>query len=168
MPETHRPMRRANRELTNKDELKGIVERATVVRVGFTDEEGMAIVPMNYGFEWDEAAEGAGLTLWLHSAGEGRKADTWGTSPEVAIELDVEAGVTTGDYSCAYSYAYESIMGTGRISPVADKANKLHGLELIMAHMAPDAPVRFSGEAVERVAVWRVDLTHFTGKRREA
>ena len=168
MAETHRPMRRAKREVTNKDEVKGIVERATVVRVGFTDEEGMAIVPMNYGFEWDEAAEAPKLTLWLHSAGEGRKADAWSKAPEVAIELDVEAGVTTGDYSCAYSYAYESIMGTGRISPVVSKDEKLHGLELVMAHMASGAPVKFSDEAVERVAVWRIDLTHFTAKRREA
>ena len=35
-----------------------------------------------------------------------------------------------------------------------------------MAHLAPDAPVTFSPEAVNRVAVWRVDVGHFTGKHR--
>ena len=84
----------------------------------------------------------------------------------VAIEMDIEGGVTMGDYSCAYSFAYRSIMGTGRIVPVTDPAGKLHGLERIMAHLAPDAPVTFSPEAVNRVAVWRVDVGHFTGKHR--
>ena len=50
--------------------------------------------------------------------------------------------------------------------PVTDPAGKLHGLERIMAHLAPDAPVTFSPEAVNRVAVWRVDVDHFTGKHR--
>ena len=48
-------------------------------------------------------------TFWLHCASEGRKTDAWAADPRVALELDVPAGVVSGDYSCAYSYAYESI-----------------------------------------------------------
>ncbi|MBS6401850.1 MAG: hypothetical protein KH396_07980 [Atopobiaceae bacterium] len=46
-------------------------------------------------------------TFWLHCASEGRKTDAWAADPRVALELDVPAGVVSGDYSCAYSYAYE-------------------------------------------------------------
>lgn len=165
-PKAPRAMRRANREVTDPADLAGIIGRAHVLHVGFSDAEGLAVVPMNYGFEW---AEGRGLpTFWLHSAGEGRKADAWASSPEVALELDVEGGVITGDYSCAYSYAYESIMAWGRIRPVTDAAEKLRGLTQVMAHMAPDAPVSFSDEAVARVAVWCIDVERISGKRREA
>lgn len=168
-----RPMRRKKREVTDADELRSIFERARTAHIGFTDDEGMAIVPMNYGFDWqgpegsDEASHPT-CVLWLHSATEGRKASAWTKSPEVAIELEVEHGVTAGDYACAYSYAYESIMARGTVARVDDPADKLHGLERIMAHMAPGAPVAFSDEAVARVAVWRVDVTRLTGKRREA
>ena len=34
--------------------------------------------------------------------------------------------------------------------------------------MAPEAPVTFSDEAVARVAIWRIDVSRLTGKRREA
>ena len=165
-PKAPRAMRRANREVTDPADLAGIIGRAHVLHVGFSDAEGLAVVPMNYGFEW---AEGQGLpTFWLHSAGEGRKADAWASSPEVALELYVEGGVITGDYSCAYSYAYESVMAWGRIRPITDAAEKLRGLTQVMAHMAPDAPVSFSDEAVARVAVWRIDVERILGKRREA
>ncbi len=165
-PKAPRAMRRANREVTDPADLAGIIGRAHVLHVGFSDAEGLAVVPMNYGFEW---AEGRGLpTFWLHSAGEGRKADAWASSPEVALELDVEGGVITGDYSCAYSYAYESVMAWGRIRPVTDAAEKLRGLTQVMAHMAPGVPVTFSDEAVARVAVWRIDVERISGKRREA
>lgn len=165
-PKAPRAMRRANRKVTDPADLAGIIGRAHVLHVGFSDAEGLAVVPMNYGFEW---AEGQGLpTFWLHSAGEGRKADAWASSPEVALELYVEGGVITGDYSCAYSYAYESVMAWGRIRPVTDAAEKLRGLTQVMAHMAPGVPVTFSGEAVARVAVWRIDVERISGKRREA
>lgn len=164
-PKAPRAMRRANREVTDHADLAGIIGRAHVLHVGFSDAEGLAVVPMNYGFEW---AEGRGLpTFWLHSAGEGRKADAWASSPEVTLELDVEGGVITGDYSCAYSYAFESVMAWGRIRPVTDAAEKLRGLTQVMAHMAPDAPVTFSDEVVARVAVWRIDVERISGKRRE-
>lgn len=220
-PAAHRPMRRAKREVTDSTELKAIIERAQVLRVGFADDEGIAVMPMNFGLEWnldkqegvreeDSRAEGnraeattakgaragdaqagdvqaettstegiqapapAGTggvsslpTFWLHSAGAGRKAEAWSRSPEVALELDVEGGVIGGDFSCAYSFAYASVMAWGRIHPVTDTAEKLRGLEALMAHMAPDAPVHFSPEAVAHVSVWRVDAERLTGKRRE-
>lgn len=108
------------------------------------------------------------LTLWLHSAMEGRKARAFVDGAHVAIEMDLEDGVITGDYSCSYSYAYRSIMGQGRIRRVEDKAAKLKGLGLIMEHMAPGSCIEFTDQAVERVAVWRVDVEHFAGKQRAA
>ena len=164
-------MRLSRREVTDVGELRSIVERATVLHVGCADAEGPFIVPMSFGFEVDEADEGAGAarwTFWLHSAGEGRKAEAWDAAGEVALELDVPAGVVVGDYACAYTQAYESVMATGRISRVDDPAEKVHGLECLMRHMAPGAPVTFSDEAVGRVCVWRVDVAHLTGKRRSA
>ena len=150
-PKAPRAMRRANREVTDPADLVGIIGRAHVPHVSFSDAEGLAVAPVNYGFVW---AKGQGLpTFWLHSAGEGRKADAWASSPEVALELDVEGGVITGDYSCVYSYAYESVMTWGRIRPVTDATEKLCGLTQVMAHMAPGVPVTFSDEAVARVAV---------------
>lgn len=163
-------MRLAKRAVTDADELRGIVEACRTVRIGAADGEGIFIVPMSFGYEWDAGAGAPRLTLWLHSAGEGRKAAAFGTrgteGVTVAVEMDCEDGVITGGYSCSYSFAYRSIMGSGTVRPVSEPAEKLRGLSLIMDHMAPGAPASFSDEAVERVSVWRVDVEELTGKRR--
>lgn len=169
--ETHRPMRRAKREISDPNRLRAIIDACQTVRIGAIDAEGMFIVPLSFGYDWELDADAAAhLTLWLHSAEEGRKADAFNAGSDagapVALEMDCEDGVITGDYSCAYSFAYRSIMGTGRVHPVHDPRKKLHGLDRIMAHMAPGAPAAFSDEAVARVAVWRVDVERFTGKQR--
>lgn len=163
-----RPMRRAHRAVTSGEDLAAIIGRCEVVRVGSCDAEGPFIVPMSFGFERGERDGRSAWTFWLHSAQEGRKVDAWRADPRVALELDVPSGVIRGDFACAYSFAYESVMASGVVAPVTDEAEKRHGLALIMAHMAPDQPVTFSDEAVRRVAVWRVDVEgeSLTGKRR--
>ena len=159
-----RPMRLVKREVTDEAQLRAIVERARVVHLGMSDEEGVFVVPMNYGFEWPAGA--AAPTLWLHSAPAGRKVDAWRANPQVAVEIEVESGLIEGDYSCAYSFAFESVMAQGRVAEALEDVDKLHGLERIMEHVAPGAPARFAPEALARVAVWRVELAHLTGKRR--
>ena len=186
-----RKMRNEKRKVTDEDELKAIVEACQTVRLGVIDEEGMFIVPMSFGYEWDaDDAEAfcstnanapaacsdaeepvAHLTLWLHSAGEGRKADAFransaGGAP-VAIEMDCEDGVIEGPYACKYSYAFRSIMGSGRIFAIENGEDKVYGLTKIMEHLAPGAPTAFGPGIIERVSVWRVEVDHLTGKRRE-
>ncbi len=165
-----REMRRAKREVTELEELRAIVDAAQTVRVASHDAEGLFIVPMSFGYEVVKGAvDGAEprWTFWLHCAGEGRKVDAWSADPQVALELDVEGGVISGDFSCAYSYAFASIMASGRAVRVTDADEKVRGLTAIMAHMAPGAPVKFQPEAVSAVDVWRIDVDRLTGKRRE-
>ena len=164
-------MRLAKRAITEPDALRGVIEACRTVRLGAVDDEGMFIVPMSFGYEWGVRPEGTPhLTLWLHSADEGRKAAAFLAGGDdgvpVAIEMDCEDGLITGDFACAYSYAYRSIMGRGRVYPVRERAQKEHGLARIMEHLAPGSPQTFPQGAVDRVAVWRVEVEHFTGKQR--
>ena len=165
-------MRLAKREIKDAGTLLDTIESCKTVRIGAVDEEGVFVVPMSFGYEWEpdrgNADEAPKLTLWLHSATEGRKARAFEIEPRIAIEMDIEDGVICGDYSCAYSFAYRSIMGSGIIRKVKDKAAKLRGLNAIMEHMAPGSEIEFSDEAVERTAVWRIDVAEFTGKQRVA
>ena len=36
-----------------------------------------------------------------------------------------------------------------------------------MEHLAPEAEIQFKEEMLHRVAVYRIDVTEFTGKKRE-
>lgn len=162
-----REMRLKKREITDPEILNEILESCEVVRIGAMDEDGMFIVPMNYGYEIQEEKGSLQVCLYLHGAKEGRKAAAFATNPRVAVEMDYNHEVITGDYTCAYSYAYRSIMGNGTITEVTEPEAKIKGLEKIMAHLAPGAKIAFLPEMVERVAVWRIDINTFTGKERK-
>ena len=160
-----RQMRLGKREITEPGQLREVLRDCQVVRIGTSDEEGMFIVPMNFGYEFSEP-EGS-LKLYLHCAAEGRKAEAFARNPQVAFEMDCGHEIIRGDYACSYSYAYRSIMGNGVIHKVEASEEKLHGLRLLMEHLEPGANMEFKPEVLARVAVYRVDVTAFTGKRRE-
>nr|WP_230974367.1 pyridoxamine 5'-phosphate oxidase family protein [Treponema vincentii] len=64
-------MRRADREVTDYQQIKSIIEQAKVVHIGMIDNDRPYVVPMQYGFVF---ADGT-LTLYVHCAKEGRKLD---------------------------------------------------------------------------------------------
>lgn len=168
-------MRLAKREITDENELRELVEECQVLRVGTIDDEGMFIVPVNFGVVWhgrDTAVPGSEpiASFYIHSAREGRKATCWSAGGaagvSVAIELDRDNGNITGEYACAYSRAYASVMGNGRIAEVTDEGERAHGLALLMEHAAPGAPAAFSPDSMARAAIFRIDVTSLIGKKR--
>ena len=162
-----RNMRLAKREVTETEALRQILEDCDVVRLGLTDEDGMFIVPVNFGYELSEENGARKLQLYIHSAKEGRKAEAFVKHPVAALEMDCGHEVITGEYTCSYSYAYRSIMGTGTVRELAEEQEKIHGLTRIMKHTAPDAEIEFLPEMLERTGVYCIDVTHFTGKERK-
>ncbi|MGI6070642.1 MAG: pyridoxamine 5'-phosphate oxidase family protein [Blautia sp.] len=164
----YRKMRLSKREVRDKKELRNIIENCDVLRIGVCDEEGIFIVPVNFGYEWKEDSMGnVDLRLYLHSAGEGRKADAFAVNPMVAIEMDCDHELITGDYACSYSFGFSSIMGSGRIYQVTDPEKKKHGISLVMAHTAPGTALDFKEEMIRRTNVYCIHVEHFTGKERK-
>ena len=101
----HRMMRRADREVTDCEQIEGIVAACRIVHVGYADAEGLTIVPLNFGYEWQrrEGAgtgdELAGLTLYIHSASIGRKLDAIraaGNALDVAFSMETDCEVIAG------------------------------------------------------------------------
>ena len=156
-------MRRDDRAVTKLSEIRAILESCQVCRLAMQDEVGLYIVPMNFGF----ALEGDGhLTLYFHSAPEGRKIAALAAAPQVAFELDGGHELVEGAAPCAYSFNYCSITGTGRAVFCTALKEKIAGLQAIMAHQAGrDFP--FTEAMVQNVAVFRVDVDAYTAKARQ-
>lgn len=159
-----REMRLAKREIQEKKRLMEILDQAKVLRIGTMDQEGIYIVPVNYGYEWKE---GEALKFYIHSAKEGRKVQAFAAREDVGFELDLEQGVIRGTYTCSYSYAYQSITGTGKIRLLEDMEEKKQGLARIMEHMASEAELSFSPEMLQAVNVYCLETTAFKGKERK-
>ena len=57
----HRMMRRADREVTEPQQIDAIIATCKIVSLAYTDAEGITIVPLNFGYVFD--AESNHLTL---------------------------------------------------------------------------------------------------------
>ena len=101
-------MRRADREVTDRNQLEEILKACHAVHIGAQDGDGMFVVPMNYGY----SLEGDRLTLYVHSAQEGRKVAAFRAGGTVAFEMDGGHALRTADTACGHSYTYQSIMGS--------------------------------------------------------
>lgn len=156
-------MRRAEREIVDVEEILAVIEACQVCRLGMIHNGMPYIVPLNFGYEY---ADGT-LVLYFHSAREGKKITALRENPRVCFEMDVEHGLIKGETPCKYSYAYESVMGTGTASFIETAAEKTHALDVIMTRQLGQ-PVGFSypEQALAALATYRVTAESFTGKRR--
>ena len=77
--------------------------------------------------------------FYLHCAGEGRKLDLLRLDARVGFEMDGAHALKDGDVPCAYSYFYESVVGTGRVEFIDGAEEKARALERIMAQQTGEA-----------------------------
>ncbi|MBT1171950.1 pyridoxamine 5'-phosphate oxidase family protein [Bifidobacterium sp. MA2] len=162
-----RMMRRADREVTDPDVIASIIAGCDIVDVAYTDAEGLTIVPLNFGYEYDRA-DGR-LVLWMHSARRGRKLDAVraaGNRLPVAFSMRTDCEVVAGRTACAWGESFKSIVGNGVASIVDDLDECRHGLELLMAHQAHIPHVAFTDAQIRSVTVWKIESEYLTAKIR--
>lgn len=153
-------MRRSDREVKDLQELENILQTCHAVHIGAQDGEGMFVVPMNYGYR----LEGERLTLYIHSAPEGRKVSVFRAGGNIAFEMDCGHALRTADTACAHSYTYRSIMGSGSIRELVDRGEKREALKAIMEHMTGKREWDIPDGALDHTAVFALTVECWTGK----
>lgn len=154
-------MRKANREITDFDEIVGVMRECDVCRLALNSPDGAPyIVPLNFGI----AVDGNAIALYFHSALEGLKLDLIRRDDRAAFEMDCKLQPLPAEEGCRCSFAYESVVGTGTIHLV-DGEEKVRGLDLIMAHYRLGESAHYSPAVAQRTAVYRLDVKTITGKR---
>ena len=123
-------MRRKDREVKDFGRIADIVKDCDCCRLGLVDGNEAYIVPMNFGFD---TADGK-LSLYFHCASEGRKLDLLGRNELVSFEMDTKHALTTGERGCDWSFQYQCVMGTGRVTALTERDEKILALNKIMSH----------------------------------
>ena len=125
-------MRRKDRKLTDKTDLLAVLDEADVCRLAIQTGRAPYIVPLNFGYAWDES-----LVLYFHSATEGRKLDLLTANGDVGFELDTGHELVKADLACNWGMKYRSIIGTGKVSFIEDESEKAAALSVIMRKYRP-------------------------------
>ena len=152
-------MRRKDREVTDITEKIEIINSCKVIRVAMKDTEGLYIVPLNFGYSYLNDK----LTLYFHSAKEGRKLNAIEENPEVAFEMDCEHRLIEAKIACLYGFAFKSIVGNGIASIVENIEEKKIALSLLMQHQT-GKDFTFENKHANAVTVFKVDVTDFSAK----
>lgn len=154
-------MTRRERQLTDESHIRHILDTAKVVHLGMVDGDEPYVVPMNYGYIWEEGK----LTLYLHGARRERKLDVLRVNPRVFFEMECDLHPFTNEVACKYGMAYSSLMGKGSAVIVEDVAEKQKSLTVLMQTQAGKT-FTFTEKLADVVGVIRIDVEEFTAKHR--
>lgn len=102
-------MRRADREITDFDELITVMRGCDVCRLALHDEPYPYILPLNFGLE----VNGGTVRLYFHGADTGTKYDLIARNPNASFEMDRGHGLILDDEHGNCTMTYESVIGQG-------------------------------------------------------
>jgi nitroimidazol reductase NimA-like FMN-containing flavoprotein (pyridoxamine 5'-phosphate oxidase superfamily) len=154
-------MRRSDREVKGAAEIIKIIEKCDVCRLALSDGNVPYIVPMNFGYEYINEK----LTLYFHGAKEGKKLKIIQSNPLACFEMDCSHKLIEAEEAAKYTMEYESVVGNGRINFCTGKTEIIKGLTRLMKTYAKDREFVFPDSVIESVAVFRLEVSEFTGKR---
>ena len=157
-------MRRKDRELTDLDSVFEIIEHCHVLHLGMVDDGKPYVVALNFGYE----REGDSLILYVHCATEGRKLDILRNNPAVFFQMDCASELVPGstERPCAFSWKYESVMGSGNVEFIDDVEKKSYALNKIIQHVGgTDGNLQFPETSLIHTCVLCIQSNDFTGKQ---
>lgn len=154
-------MRRKDREVTNINEVEEIIKQCKTCHIAMVDNGVPYVVPLNFGYVLNENT----LTLYFHSAHEGKKIDILHINNKVCFEMSYEGQPVHAATPCNSGYYFSSIIGYGNVEFVEEVNEKCNALSLLMKHQA-DRSVEFNEAQANSVCVFKIKSTDFTGKRK--
>lgn len=153
-------MRRRDREITDKAVIEEFIAKEQILRVAFCDEGDIYIVPVNYGYSCDEQQ----YVFYFHGAKAGRKYELAKKNPTVGFEIDGKYMLLESENACDFSATFESVIGTGTLSLIEDRAEKIKGLNAIMKQTTSKAEWDYKPEMLDAVAVFRLAVDKLSCK----
>ena len=154
-------MRRAERAVEDPLQICKILDRCRVLHLGMHTPEGPYVVPLNFGYAYENGA----FSFVFHCAHEGRKLDCLALDPRVCVEVDGGHALIEGTSACVYGFHYQSVIGFGRAERVTDPAEKACCLSLLMRHQT-GRDFSFTPAQAAGVTVCRVSVHTLTAKAR--
>jgi uncharacterized protein len=152
----HGPMRRKDREITNRAEIDAILHAGRVMRIALADNNAPFLVPVFYAYD--------GEAVYFHSAQAGTKVDILKRNPQVCFEVSLDHDVIASDRACDFEARHRTVIGFGRAVFVESDADKADILRRIVGRFSEEQ-FAFSEVDLRRTAVVRIAIESITGKK---
>ena len=152
---------RREKLITDIDKVLEILKKSKVLHLGLVDGDEPDVVPMNYGFTYEEEK----LTIWLHGGTAGRKYDIIRKNPKVFFEMECDLIPFEGDVACKYGLSYSSLMGKGVATIIESSEEKQRALSVFMKTQT-NGNFEFNEKLASVVGIIKIDVSEFTAKHR--
>ena len=157
-------MRRADRKIQSFEEMVDVISRCDVCRLGLHDGDYPYILPLNFGVKAEKETQT--VTLYFHSALEGHKIELMQKNNLASFEMDCRHQLQYKAEQGMCTFAYESIIGHGTIHMIENADEKMQALKILMNHYYPGENKYFNPAAIPRTAVYCLEVTQMSGKRK--
>ncbi|MCR5667260.1 MAG: pyridoxamine 5'-phosphate oxidase family protein [Eubacterium sp.] len=154
-------MTRRELEITDLGEIKKILETCKVLHLGLVDDGNPYIVPMNFGYTFEEGK----LVLFLHSGVKGYKLEVMKKNPTCCFEMECDVTPFAGKVSCQYGMAYSSIIGRGEVEIITDPKEKI-GMMTTFMKSQTGKDFEFNERLVSIVTMMKIEVSEYTAKHR--
>jgi len=150
------PMRRKDREMTDRAEMDDVLRAGKVMRLALADGDMPFLVPVFYAYD--------GESLFFHSARKGSKIDILKRNPKVCFEVSLDHGIIESDAACDFEARHRTVIGFGQAQFVDDEAQKAAALDRIVARFT-DKRFEYPAANLKATAVVRIAISSIKGKR---
>ena len=154
-------MRKADREIKNKEEIIDIIKRCDVIRLAFNNGDYPYILPLNFGFE----IKNDKVIFYFHSALEGTKVKIMKKDNRASFEMDTKHELQYYEEKGYCTMSYESVIGRGRIRILSEE-EKMNALKKLMGHYHKSEDTYFNPAAISRTLVYSLEVEEMTAKRK--
>ena len=154
-------MTRRERQISDIDKILEILDKSKVVHIGLVDGDEPYVVPMNYGYTYENEK----LIIWLHGGTTGRKLDIIRKNPKVFFEMECDLIPFDGDVACKYGLSYSSLMGKGIATIIEDSEEKQKALSILMKTQV-HIDFQFDEKLASVVGIIKIEVSEFTAKHR--
>ena len=138
-------------DIRDVKEIEEIIRKSISCRFGFIDGDEPFVTPAPFGYENN--------TFYFHGALDDRKIEIVRKNSKVCFEMTIDVDLLRGanGFACSWMMGYRRILGTGRAFILGSDKDKIHGLDLIVAHYA-EGKFIYPQEKIDTCEVVKVEI----------
>jgi len=158
-----RAMRRKDRQVTDFETIRRIIDSCEVIRIGLSDPEDPMfpyIVPLNFGYTVNEQNE---VRFFIHGARAGRKFELLQKQQCCSFQMECNAFMELVPEAKDVTMRYQCVMGKADAT-LLDGEDAVHALDVVMSRREDSRVFEWNRSAVPRTAVWELKVTELTAK----
>jgi nitroimidazol reductase NimA-like FMN-containing flavoprotein (pyridoxamine 5'-phosphate oxidase superfamily) len=152
-------VRRKEREITDKEEMKQVLKSTKYVTVALCINNEPYLVALSHGYDQTQNC------LYFHCAPEGKKLIYAQANPQVWGQAVLDFGVTD---EC--DYAYTSVHFQGKLSLITNSTEKKHAMETLILQVAlhPESKLaKIKPEKLDKTTMGKIDISYMSGKKHQ-